>query len=111
MQPLHAAAGWILFVGWFNIIIGILYGITIVGIIFAWLPIWIGICLKNAGEALKAGYPNNAGQLYRASNNLATTFRIVGVLCIINIVIMALYLCFILLMVVIGIAGAAGAAR
>ena len=111
MQPLHGAAGWLVFLGWFNIIAGILYALTIVGIIFAWLPIWIGFCLKNAGEALKAGYPNNTPELFRASSNLATVTRIIGVLCIINIVILALYICVVLLVIIVGIAGAAGAAR
>lgn len=111
MQPLHGVAGWLNFLGWFNIVVGILYALSIVFIIIAWLPIWIGICLKNAGEALKAGYPNDSGQLYRASSNLATAIRIVGVLCIINIVFAVLNLCVIALIFVVGFAGAAGAAR
>ncbi len=112
MQPLHDAAGWMIFIGWFNLIFGILYALTIIGLLFAWIPIWIGICLKNAGESLKAGYPaNDPRQLFRASSNLATTFKIVGVMCIIYLVLIVLYICAFLLMMVIAIGGAAAAAN
>jgi hypothetical protein len=107
MQPLHSVNGWLRFLGWFNIIFGIMYAITIVGLLFAWLPIWIGICLKNAGESLQNGYPNNPSEMFRASSNLATVVKIVGVLCIINLAILALYLAFLLVVMVVAISSAA----
>jgi Family of unknown function (DUF5362) len=107
MQPLHEVRGWLKLIAWFNIILGVIYGITIVGLIIAWLPIWIGICLKKAGESLTFGFPNDNTQMLTASTNLATAIRIIGVLVIINIGIMALYVAILLFAVVLGIAGAA----
>ncbi len=108
MQPLHEVAGWLKLIGWFNLVIGIIYAITIVGLIFAWLPIWLGLCLKNAGESLSLDFPHDNTKLLNASTRLATVIRIVGVLVIINLAIMAMYLAFIAVAVVIAISGAAG---
>ena len=108
VMPLKQAAGWMLFIGWFNIIFGVLYALTIVGILFAWLPIWIGICLKTAGESLKAGL--NDRNVHTASKNLGTFFTIIGVLMIIQIAIMCLYLLVVVGILVFGLAAAAGGA-
>lgn len=107
MQPLHEVAGWLKLIGWFNLILGIIYGITNIGLIIAWLPIWLGLCLKNAGESLTVGFPNDNTRLHDASTKLATVVRIVGVLVIINLAIMALYLAFIVVAVVVAIGSAA----
>lgn len=56
---LSSASGWMKFLGVIMIFYGILIAITIVGIIFAWLPIWMGILLFRA--ASQANYAINLG--------------------------------------------------
>jgi hypothetical protein len=111
LQPLYQANGWLTFIGWFNLVLGVIYCITIVGIIGGALMIWIGICLKTAGESLKAGYPsNNPALLYRASNNLATVAKIVGILVCIYLAAFVIMILFFIGMMIISLAAAAGAA-
>ncbi len=109
MQPLADAAGWMKFLGWTWIIMGGLYCLTIIGIIPGGIMLWMGICVKGAGEKTQAGFPNNNALLYEANKNLATYFTIMAILLIISLVIMALYLIFAVGVIAFGIAGAAGA--
>ncbi len=108
LSPLVHCAGWLQLIGWANIILGALYCLTIVGIIIGWLPIWIGISCKSAGEAFKnaqaTGDPN---EIYRGNRNLATVIKIVGVLVIINIALLCLYLLAALLFFAVGLTAAA----
>ena len=45
VAPLYEARGWMKFLGIVMVIAGIFTAITIVGIIIAWLPIWLGVLL------------------------------------------------------------------
>ncbi len=109
IRPLYEASVWLRFIGWVSIIMGVLYCLTIIGIIFGWLPIWIGILLKGAGEKIPAGFAsNNLRDIHNGCQDLKTTFVIVGVLTIINLVVIVLYLLFaILAFVVMGSAALA----
>ncbi len=42
--------GWLKFLGILNIIGGALYALTLVGLLVAWLPLWMGILLVQAGS-------------------------------------------------------------
>ncbi len=42
--------GWLKFLGILNIVGGALYALTIVGLIVAWLPIWMGVLLVQAAN-------------------------------------------------------------
>jgi len=110
MAPLQDARFFISVIGWFNLIFGIIYALTIVGLIVAWLPIWIGVLLKKASEQLKlaqeSGLPNHD---YEAAKNLATVFKIVGVLTMIQLVITVLYLVIIIMVLLVGGFAAANA--
>lgn len=110
MQPLVDVTMWLYIIGWTNIVLGVLYCATIVGLLMGWMPLWIGILAKNAADKLKAGPSQHRG----AAKDLATIITIMGVVLLINLAILALYLAFFLLMMLIGVltaaAGAAGAA-
>jgi hypothetical protein len=109
MQPLHEKAGWLILLGWVSIVGGVITCLTIVGVIIGWLPIWMGILLKGAGENLKAGFQSgNEGNLHQASQQLSTYFMIIGVLTLIGLVINVLYIGGIALMIFAAITGAAG---
>ena len=110
IAPLAESAGWMRLIGWTSIVFGALYCLTIVGIIIAWLPIWMGFCLKNAAEQISAGSAQNDSRLiYDGNKQLKTFFTIVGVLTIINIAIMAIYLVFIVIAIIgLGASAASG---
>lgn len=79
------------------ILSGILYGITIFGLIIAWLPIWLGVLLFQANKALETarvtGYRND---LMLAAEKLTMYFRINGILFIVGIVLTILSFIFFL---------------
>ncbi len=90
--PLVEARKWLKFLGWMNIILGGIYCLTIIGIIFGWVPIWIGISLKGAGDKLEvAMHSQDSAAAHYACRDLRTVFTIVGVLAIISLVLTALY--------------------
>lgn len=108
MQPLHERAGWLIFLGWVSIVSGVITCLTIIGLLVGWLPIWMGILMKGAGENLKAGFQaGNESNLYQASQQLSTYFLIIGILTLIGLAINLLYIGFIVLAILAGIGGAA----
>lgn len=48
-------SGWLRFIGVVTIGAAIPSVLTIVGIVFAWLPIWLGVLLFQAGTAARSG--------------------------------------------------------
>ena len=87
--PLYQAKGWMKLLGVLMIIAGILYAITLVGIIVCWLPIWMGILLfKTAGAAEVAQINGSRAQLHLALSSLKTYFTIQGVLVLISLIFM-----------------------
>ncbi|WP_266170430.1 DUF5362 domain-containing protein [Dyella subtropica] len=91
-QPLASGSGWMKFVGIMFIIQGAITAITIVGIIIAWLPIWIGVLLmQSAGSIERAQLSGDAVALKEALAKLKTYFVIQGVLYLVGIALMVLY--------------------
>ena len=101
VAPLCLTAGWLRFLGILNIIVGVIYCLTIVGLIFGWLPIWIGITLNKASSSLQSGYARRSQQEIRIGmDSLALVVKIFGVLAVIWLAMIALYFVgFIILMV------------
>jgi hypothetical protein len=93
--PLAAAKGWMKFVGVMFIIQGALTALSIVGIIVAWLPIWIGVLVLQSTTAIeRAQFNNDAEALKEALSRLKTYFIIQGVFYLVGIVIAAIYIVF-----------------
>jgi len=87
-RPLFEAKGWMKLLGVLSIVGGAMYALTIVGIIFAWLPIWIGILLwKSAKAAEDAHVTGSAEQFLASQAKLKTFFTIYGVITLIGLVI------------------------
>ncbi|MFC4763999.1 DUF5362 domain-containing protein [Dyella koreensis] len=94
-QPLAMGSGWMKFVGIMFIVQGALTAITIVGILIAWLPIWIGVLvMQSAGSIERAQASGDANALKDALAKLRTYFVIQGVLYLVGIVLMVLYFIF-----------------
>lgn len=89
--PLYQAKGWMKLLGVVMIVQGIFTALTIIGIIIAWLPIWLGVLLFQA--ASKAEAAQMAGQqvpLMESLNKIKTYFVINGVLMLIMLIIAGL---------------------
>ena len=87
-----------------------LYCISIIGLIFGWLPLWQGLNLRNTAAKLEHGFPNgDLRALNEASRSLALFLRIMGVLMMIWVAVMVLYVGFVVIALVIGLVASAGA--
>jgi hypothetical protein len=107
VAPLCYAAGWLKFLGIVNIVAGVIYCLTIIGLVIGWLPIWLGVLLNRASDSLRAGYEGQDGQrIHIGMDSLALAVKIVGVLAIIGLAFNVLYLGFVVLVVIGGLAGA-----
>lgn len=89
--PVYQARGWMKFLGILLIIGGILYAITIVGIIIAWLPIWMGVVLFQAGSSSEQAYfSGDKFSLLKSLNQLKLYFTIMGIMTLIGIIFSAI---------------------
>lgn len=80
-----AMAGWMKFMGIMTIVGGCLQVLTIFGIVFAWLPIWIGVVLTKAGS--RAGEYADKGDfasLEGVTGQLKTYFTISCIMMIVS---------------------------
>ena len=54
--PIYQSRNWMKFLGVLSIASGILSAISIVGLLFCWLPIWLGTLLFGAANKIEAAY-------------------------------------------------------
>jgi len=85
--PLFSSKGWIKFLGILMIIYGVFIAMTIVGIIIAWLPIWLGVLLNQTANRIEqAQASGDIMAMVRSQNSLSTYFTVYGVLALIGII-------------------------
>ncbi len=108
-RPLFESKGWMKLIGVTMIVYGALSALTIVGIIFAWLPIWVGATLlQSASAAERAHLHNDHGSLLQSMQKLRTFFTINGVLVLVGLVLVAGSVLFVLLGIGMGRLGELG---
>jgi hypothetical protein len=92
--PLYNCKGWMKLVGVMSIISGAIAAISIVGIIFAWLPIWTGVLLFQSAKAIEQAYETDSKPaMTRSLSRLKTYFIIMGILTLIGIIFWGLMMC------------------
>jgi len=90
MRPLNDSAGWMKLIGTLGIIYGVLMGLTIVGLIVAWLPIWMGILLRGAAVEAQAAYASgDETAAVTATSKLQTIFKVQGIIVLIGLIMWA----------------------
>ena len=90
-MPLASGKGWVKFVGIVDIVIGALQAMSVIGILWAWIPIWQGVLLLQCGGAIeRAQMAGDESALRLALDKLRVYFIIQGVLMIIGFAFMAL---------------------
>ncbi|MFQ5652716.1 MAG: DUF5362 family protein [bacterium] len=78
--------GWFKFLGVLSIVGGVLTALTIVGILVAWLPIWMGVLLFQAGsQADRLVATKEPARLVKMLDKLRVYFMIQGVLVLITL--------------------------
>lgn len=101
--PIYQARGWLKFLGVLSIIGGVIQAISIVGIIIAWLPIWMGILMFQAGSSIdSAGQFGDKFAFLRSLGNLKTYFVLQGVLTVIGIVFAVSMICILFVLPLLG---------
>ncbi|MEJ2596041.1 MAG: DUF5362 family protein [bacterium] len=86
-MPLYTSKGWLKLIGILMLIYGVLIALTVVGIIVAWLPIWIGIILMQAAARInEAQITGRKEALIKAQSSLSTYFTVYGVLALIGLI-------------------------
>ncbi|MFN4264011.1 MAG: DUF5362 family protein [Thioalkalivibrionaceae bacterium] len=86
IEPLFRAKFWMKLIGVLLILSGILVALTIVGLLFAWIPIWAGVMLMQAAGAAQRAYETHDSREARQSLvKLKTYFTIFGVVMLIQI--------------------------
>ena len=80
-RPLYEARTWMQFSGIVLILMGAACAITIWGIIFCWIPIWLGVLLIKSASGMEAAHEaSDADSLLQALKRLKTGFIILGIL-------------------------------
>ncbi len=103
--PIFQGRGWLKFLGVLMIAYGVITALTIIGILFAWLPIWQGVLLYQAASLAEQSSVSGEPALLTASlGKLKVYFMIMGVLTLIGICMMVLFLSLGLLGVLAGLA-------
>jgi Family of unknown function (DUF5362) len=105
MRPLNDAAGWMKLLGTLGIIYGVLTALTIIGLIIAWLPIWLGILLrKSAVEAQDAYNSGDEAAAITATSSLQTIFKVQGVIVLIGLAMWGVMIVFLLIALILAAA-------
>jgi len=90
-MSLDQSKGWMKLIGVLSIIYGGLLAITIVGIIIAWLPIWMGIILYQSASSIdQAAHTGEKMPILQSLQKLKTYFTIMGVVTLIGLILGAL---------------------
>jgi hypothetical protein len=95
MRPLTDGKYWMKLLGIMMIISGALQVLSVIGILWAWVPIWLGVLLFQAANASElASNAGDAQAAARAADKLRLFFMIQGILMLIALVIIGLVMVF-----------------
>ncbi|MEO6967570.1 MAG: DUF5362 family protein [Rhodanobacteraceae bacterium] len=93
--PLASGRGWIKFLAILTIIGGALQVLSIIGILWAWLPIWLGVLLFQAASGMEqASINGDVATFVMAQNKLRLYFMIQAIMIIIAFALAILFLLF-----------------
>jgi hypothetical protein len=83
-DPIYRGKTWLKILGILTIVYGAILVFTIVGILIAWLPIWMGVLLIQSASSIEAVRASGAKEdLVRSLGKLRLYFTIAGILAVI----------------------------
>lgn len=101
LEPLFDARGWMRFLAWVSIVGGVLQCLTIIGLVYGWVPIWIGVLLLRTAEGVEQGtHSRDGNRLREGMTALATAVRVQAILVALGVLLSGAYI----LILVIGLA-------
>ncbi len=104
MQPLNEAAGWMKLLGTVSIIYGVFAALSIIGLLVAWLPIWMGILLRGAAVEAQAAYATGDElSAATAASKLQTMFKVQGIMALVGLALAAVWLVIVIAAVAVGV--------
>jgi len=106
MRPLDASAGWMKLIGTVSIIYGVITALSIIGLLFAWLPIWLGILTRKAAVQAQVAFASGDENAAIAStDSLRTIFKIQGIILLIGLILWAVMLIVFVAVIVVAVTG------
>lgn len=109
MRPLTDGKLWMKLLGVMMIISGALQVLSIIGILWCWLPIWLGVLLfQSASAAEQASSSGDVALAARATDKLRLFFMIQGILMLIALIAVAAVFALGGFAMLAGLMGAAG---
>ena len=103
--PIYQSRGWMKLSAVLAIIGGVFSALSIVGIIFAWIPIWMGVVLYKAASSIETAEETGGKYALNESlGNLKTYFTIMGVLNLIGIIFFVGAICVSIIVIITGAA-------
>lgn len=101
--PLHRARGWLQFLAVASILSGVISALTIVGILYAWLPIWMGVLLFRTSERIEQARERGDREAFaNGLDQLRTYFLVQGVIMLVGLAFTAIVM---VTMLTVGVAG------
>lgn len=101
--PLHRARGWLQFLAVASILSGVISALTIVGILYAWLPIWMGVLLFRTSERIEQARERGDREAFaNGLDQLRTYFLVQGVIMLVGLAFTAIVM---ITMLTVGVAG------
>lgn len=93
--PLYESRIWLKILGISSIAGGVFAALTIVGIVFAWIPIWLGVASMRAAKAVTGAFESGSAEALQETNiRLRTAITIMGVLQLIMLILYAVSFIF-----------------
>lgn len=88
--PICQSKGWMKLLGVLSILWGISIALSVVGLIVAWVPIWMGVILYQAANAAElALHTGDHAALGRALGKLRLLFTVMGALTLLSLLLLA----------------------
>lgn len=92
-QPIFEAKGWLKLLGIVSMVYGVLTALSIIGIIFAWIPFWMGYLLYQCATLVETAQTSGDENVLKESlTKLKTYFTITGVFALIGLVMTGLFI-------------------
>ncbi|MGP9675388.1 MULTISPECIES: DUF5362 family protein [unclassified Halomonas] len=86
IEPIYRAKLWMQLIGVMLIIGGVISAFSIIGIIVAWVPIWVGVVLMQAAKASERAFTSgDEREMKFALGKIKTYFTIFGVMTLLYI--------------------------
>jgi len=103
IRPIDESRGWMKLLAVVMIVQGVFLAITIIGLLIAWLPIWLGVLLwQSADAAQKARAAGDEAIAVDSLTKLKTMITIYGVVALIGVAFWGLMIIFIVVAAISG---------